>query len=145
VDWPGLVRKYVWDEERTPYLVPSYRLTPRQIRSELFVYGFLLAILAAIACVVAVAGRATQVGTPVAVLYAFTVLVAAVVLGASGHPVAAAYCATAPLATAAAAMLGMLRPDMSGAERILFLAFSVLWLGYGARIVRVARRLHGRE
>jgi len=41
------------------------------------------------------------------------------------------------------ALAGVLRPDMGGAETLVLGALSVLWLGYAARIVRVARRLHG--
>lgn len=144
-DWPGLVRRYVWDEERTPYLVASHRLTTRQIRSELFAYAFLLAILAAVATVAAVARSGSGVLSALAVLYAPTVLVAAVLLGVTGRPAAAAYCATAPLAAIGAAAAGLVRPDMRGAEWVVFLAFAGLWLGYAARIFRIARRLQGRE
>jgi hypothetical protein len=76
-------------------------------------------------------------------LYAGTLLVAAVVLGASGHPAAAGYCATAPLVVGVAAALGLLRPGMARGEVVFVAALSVLWLGYAARIVRVARRLRG--
>jgi pheromone shutdown protein TraB len=145
VDWPGLVRKYVWDEEKTPYLVRSDRLSPRQARSELFVYAFLLAILAAVIAVVAAAGgdRVGLPASPAIALYAGTLLVAAVVLAVSAHPTAAGYCATAPLAVGVAAVLGALRPGMDRGEIVFVAALSLLWLGYAARVVRVARRLRG--
>ena len=147
MDWPGLVRKYVWDEEKTPHLVRADRLTPAQARSELFVYAFLLAILAAAVTLIAVLGRGRggALGSPAVALYAVTVLVAAVSLWLRGQPAAALYCATAPLATGAAALAGVLRPDMAGSERLVVAAASGLWLGYAARIIRVARRLHGRD
>jgi len=145
VGWPDLVRKYVWDEEKTPYLVRSDRLRPGQARSELFVYAFLLAILAAVVAIVAAAGddRLGPLASPEVALYALTILAAAIVLGVSGHPMAAVYCATAPVAVGLGALAGVLRPDMGGAETLVLGALSVLWLGYAARIVRVARRLHG--
>jgi hypothetical protein len=145
VDWPGLVRKYVWDEERTPYLVASHRLTKRQIRSELFAYAFLLAVLAAVATVAALARAGDGPAALLAALYAPSVLVAAVTMGVSARPLAAAYCATAPLGAAAAALTGLIRADMGGPEWVVFAAFVILWLGYAARIVRIARRLHGLE
>lgn len=143
--WPDLVRKYVWDEEKTPYLVRSGRLRPGQARSELFVYAFLLAILAAVVAVVAATGddRLGPLASPEVALYALTILAAAIVLGVSGHPAAAAYCATAPVAVGLGALAGVLRPDMAGAETVVLAAFGVLWLGYATRIVRIARRLHG--
>jgi peptidoglycan/LPS O-acetylase OafA/YrhL len=147
VDWPGLVRKYVWDEEKTPYLVRADRLTPAQARSEIFVYAFLLVILAAAVTLIGVLGRSRggALTSPAVALYAVTVLVAAVSLWMTGQPAAAVYTATAPLAMGAGALAGLLRPDMAGGERLVVAAVSGLWLGYAARIVRVARRLHGRE
>lgn len=147
MDWPGLVRKYVWDEEKTPYLVRSDRLTPAQARSELFVYALLLGILAALMAVAAAGGdaRLGPLASLGVALYALSILVAAIVLGVSGHPAAAAYCATAPLALGLGALAGLLRPGMAGAERMLLAGLSVVWLGYAARVVRIARRLHRRN
>lgn len=145
MDWPSLVRKYVWDEERTPYLVRSGRLTPRQARSELFVYAFLLALLAAIIAAIAVAGdiRGGILASPAVSAYAVTVLGAAVLMGITGHPAAAAYCATAPIATGLAALAGVIRPGMATGEIVVIAAGCVLWLGYAARVVRITRRLRG--
>jgi hypothetical protein len=145
VDWPGLVKRYVWDEEKTPYLVRPGRLTPRQARSELFVYAFLLAVLAAVLVLVAAAGDrpGLRVGSPAVTLYGLALLGAAIVLGTTAHPAAAAGCATAPLVTALAALVGLLPPGASGAERAGLAAFSALWLGYAARAVRITLRLRG--
>jgi hypothetical protein len=146
VDWPRLVRKYVWDEARTPYLVRVDRLTTAQARSELFVYAFLLAVLAAIVAALALAGdrRIVASAFPFVGPYALSLLGSALVLGGWGHPLAAGYCATAPVVTGVAALAGALRPDMAGAETLVLVALSLLWLGYSARIIRVARRLHER-
>ncbi|MGH7278713.1 MAG: hypothetical protein ACREJG_08490 [Candidatus Rokuibacteriota bacterium] len=146
MDWPSLVKKYVWDEQRTPYFVAVDRLTPAQARSELFVYAFCLAILSAVVAAVAVIAddRRGAIASPVVALYALILLAGAIVLAVSGHPVAAGYCATAPVVVGLAAALGVLRPDMAGGERVLLTALSVAWLGYAARVVRIARRLHDR-
>jgi hypothetical protein len=146
VDWPGLVRRYVWDEEKTPYLVRAERLTGAQARSELFVYAFLLAILASVVSVVAVLGqdRAGTLATPVVALYAATILVGAIVLGTAGSPAAAWYCATAPVAAWLAALTGAFRPGMEMGERLVLAVASALWMAYAVRVVRIARRLHRR-
>lgn len=147
MDWPSLVRKYVWNEEKTPYLVRSDHLTPGQVRSELFVYAFLLAILASVVALVGAAGdsRVGPLASPAVALYALTILAGAIVLGVSGHPAAAAYCATAPVAMGLGALLGVLRPGMAGGEMVFLAALSVLWLGYAARVVRITHRLCGRQ
>ncbi|MGH7314426.1 MAG: hypothetical protein ACREJV_14720 [Candidatus Rokuibacteriota bacterium] len=147
MDWPRLVKKYVWDDDRTPYFARAGRLTPAQARSELFVYAFLLAVLSSLVAVIAAAGegRPGLRGSPAIALYAATVLLGAILLGATGHPVAAGYCATAPVAVGLAALAGVLRPGMVGGEQVVVGALSLLWLGYAARVVRIARRLHGRD
>jgi hypothetical protein len=98
LDWPGLVKRYVWDDDRTPYFARAGRLTPAQARSELFIYAFLLAVLSSLVTVIAAVGegRAGVLGSPAIAVYAVTVLVAAILLGVTGHPLAAGYCATAP-------------------------------------------------
>lgn len=146
MDWPRLVKKYVWDDDRTPYFARAERLTPVQARSELFVYAFLLAMLASLVAMIAAAGggRAGPLGSPAVALYAATVLLGAILLGATGHPVAAYYCATAPVAVGLGALAGVLRPGMVGGEQVVLAALSLLWFGYAARVVRIARRLHAR-
>lgn len=146
MDWPTLVRRYVWDAERTPYLVRSHRLTSAQARSELFIYAFLLALAAAVVAAAAAVGRGPggAPASPAAALYAVTILGAAIALGAAGHPSAAWYCATAPLATALAALTGTVRPGMETGERLALAVASALWTVYAIRVVRIARRLHER-
>jgi hypothetical protein len=141
LDWPSLVRRYVWHEERTPYLVRAERLTPAQARSELFVYGLLLAVLASLVAVVSALGRAGEgaMAIPGLALCAVAIALGAIALGVSGHPLAAWLCATAPLLLE----LGILvRPGLTINERITFLTAGALWLAYALRVVRIAYRLH---
>jgi hypothetical protein len=146
LDWPGLVRRYVWHEERTPYLIRPERLTPGQARSELFVYGVLLAAGASVVAVVSALDRtgAGALALPGLALYAVTLALGAIVLGANGHPLAAWFCATAPLVLELGILAGALRPGMSTNERITLLTLGALWLAYALRVVRIARRLHPR-
>ena len=143
MDWPGLVRRYVWDEERTPYLVRPERLTGAQARNELFVYGFLLATLAAVMTAAALLGhgRGGWLAGPVVPLYGAILLLAAIGIGVTGHPAAAWFCATAPALSWLAALTGDLRPGMTGGERLAVALASVLWLAYAVRVIRIARRL----
>jgi hypothetical protein len=145
MDWPTLVRRYVWDEDRTPYLVRPERLSPVQARSELFAYGLLLATLGALLAVITALGtlHAGAGGWRGLAAYAATIAIAAVALGATAHPAAAWYCATAPVVMAAGALAGALRPGMTPVEMAGFALLAALWLAYASRVVRIARRLHG--
>jgi hypothetical protein len=111
----------------------------------LFVYGLLLATIASIVAVVSMldgtGGALAAFGIP---LYAVTIALAAIGLGAFGHPLAAWLCATAPLVLELGILGGALRPGASANERITLLTLGALWLGYAVRVIRVARRLHAR-
>lgn len=146
MDWPTLIRRYVWDEEKTPYLVGSSRLTGAQARSELFAYAFLLAILAAVVAAAALLGygRTGTLAVPGVALYAVSVLAAAILLGTTAPPAAAWYCATAPVALWLAALGGVFRPGMPVGERLLLAVASALWLAYAVRVIRIAGQLHRR-
>jgi hypothetical protein len=142
LSWVDLVRRYVWHEERTPYLRRSDRLTQGQARSELFVYAFLLATLGSAVAVAAASGRLWPgpLGPALAV-YAGTLAAGAVVLGVTAHPAAARYCVTAPLVLAAGAVAGAVRPEMGPGERLVVGALAGLWVAYALRVVRISRGL----
>lgn len=144
MDWPGLVRKYVWDEDRTPYFVGADRLTASQARSELFTYAFLLICLALGVMLIAGFGfgssRAGALGSPAAAVYAFTLAAAAAVLSLRAQPAAAVYCATAPLGLLLGVLMDAIRPGMSAGEQRVIALVSALWLLYAVRVVRIARR-----
>jgi hypothetical protein len=146
LDWVGLVRRYVWHEERTPYLLRPDRLTRAQARSELFVYAFLLATLSSVVAVAAVSGRLWDrpLGPAIAI-YSGTLAAGAVALGVTWHPLAARYCLTAPLMLALAALAGVARPGMGPGERLVVGALAGLWLAYALRAVRISRSLAGRR
>ena len=42
VNWENLVKRYVWDDDRTPYLVPASRITRRQADYEIYAYTVFL-------------------------------------------------------------------------------------------------------
>lgn len=147
MDWPGLVRRYVWDEQRTPYLVRAERLTAAQARNELFAYAFLLATLSAVMTAAALLGHGHVGGlaAPAVPLYGGTLLVAATALGVAGYVAAAWYSATAPVLLWLVALTGNLRPGMTGGERLAVAVASAVWLAYAVRVVRIARRLRHHE
>ena len=143
MDWPGLVRKYVWDPDRTPYFVRADRLSAAQARSELFTYAFLLICLSLGVMLISGFGlgssRPGALGSPAAALYALTVAVAAAAVSLRTHPLAALYCATAPVALLLGVLFDAIRPGMGTGEQRLLALFSALWLLYAVRVVRIAR------
>ena len=136
-DPPSLLKRYVWDDDKTPYLVRPERMSAEQAWSELFAYTVLLTAGATIVALGALAGGA--LGGPVAGLYAVTVGAAALLLGARGHDLAARYCVSAPAMLAVGVLGDVVRPGMGFTERLVLLIGCALWLAYACRAVRVAR------
>jgi hypothetical protein len=131
LDWEKLVRRYVWHDERTPYLTRVANLTRRQAHYELFAYALFMGVLSAVIAVVAPSNWVS--------LYAFTVCCAALLLGMTRHPWAAIWCACAPLAALAYFGLEGFHPRLETAEKALLIAAALAGLAYSRRVVAVAR------
>lgn len=126
------IKRYVWDDERTPYLVPPAKLTRRQADHEIFaccvLLGFLFAVVA-----LASAGRAAVA------LYAISMVVMAITLACTKHVYAAWYCATAPLAAALYLALGGLPDHLGTIDHVVIVALILLWARYALRVVAIAK------
>lgn len=135
----GFFRKYVWDEDKTPYFVPVARLSAAQARNEIFVFAVLLGMFASVIAGAALFGKAFQASAPGAALYASSVFSAAVLLAMARHPLAAAYCAGAPLAALLYFLFLGFPPNLHLADELLVVALLLGLLRYGMRITAIAR------
>ena len=139
LDWEKLVKRYVWNDERTPYFTRVANLTPRQAHYELFSYSVLVGVLCA---VLAVAALASGLPHAEAVsLYLFSVCCAAILLGATRHPWPALWCAGAPLAALVYFALWGFPAGLEGPGKALVIAAAAAWLLYAGRVVAVTRTL----
>ena len=141
LDWEKLVRRYVWHDERTPYFTRVARLSPTQARYELFAYALFMGVLFGVLALAALSPRAPHGDAALVPIYAFSVLCAAVVLGATHHLAAALWCALAPLGALAYFATFGFHPALEVADRIVLVAFVLAWLAYGARVVAIARAM----
>lgn len=131
LDWEKLVKRYVWNDERTPYFTRVANLTRRQAHYELLAYSLFLGVLSG---VIAIAAPANWVS-----LYAFSVCCSAVFLGMTRHPWAAIWCALTPVAALAGFALEGFHPRLEAAEKVLLIAVALGALAYSPRLVAVAR------
>ena len=97
LDWENLFKRYIIDDEKTPYFTAVSRLTRRQARYELFTYCLLTGVVYAIAGLASLSVTLPHAGAVGVPLYAFSLLVAVLLLGLSRDRYAAAFCATAPV------------------------------------------------
>ena len=139
MNWYSFIRKYVWDENKTPYLVPVRRLSRTQAKNELFTFSVLLAAFFMVVGVAALLGQALHGKSPGVAFYAFTVFCSAVALGATRHALAALYCSTAPPAVLGYFFLYGFPPNLHTIDELLILALTLMLLRYSIRVVAIAK------
>jgi hypothetical protein len=132
-------KKYVWDEKRTPYLVPAARMTRRQAEYEMLFYAVLSGVLFAVIALASLSSQLPHGNAAGVSLFAFTQVCAALLLGSTRSAWAALYCASAPLAALVYFALYGFHPNLGAADKTLLVVVMVLWVCYGARLLAVAR------
>jgi hypothetical protein len=139
LDWERLVRRYVFDETKTPYFVAVARLNRAQARSELFVYVLFLTVLLGTIGVASLSPALPHGGALGVSIYAFAVVGAALAFGFTRHYAAAAFCATAPVAALLYFAVYGFHANLAVGDRVLLVVFALLWLAYGWRVLRIAK------
>jgi hypothetical protein len=137
--WEKLFKRYVWHDERTPYLTRVANLTRIQARYEIFGYALFMGVLSAVLALVTLAPGLPHGGAAIVPLYAFSVCCAALVLGFTRHPWAALWCAAAPLAALAYFAAWGFRAGLGSGEKALLVGVAAAGLLYSVRAVLVAR------
>lgn len=141
VDWFSYVKKYVWDENKTPYLIPADKLTRAQAGKEIFVYALFLSILFAFLTLDALA-EVRSGSNPFSflkALYALSLFSCGIFLGITKHTSGAQYCVTAPVAAIVIFIGKGIHLDLSVAENVVLLAIAVAMLRYSLRVVAITR------
>jgi hypothetical protein len=132
-------KKYVWDDERTPYLVPVARLTRRQADYELYAYAVFVGVLFAMVTGGALLSQDPQIRSDIVAAYGFSVVCAALIFGFTKAVAAAWYCAVAPLAALLYFFLHGFHPNLGTIDHVVLIGFALIWLRYSLRVVAIAR------
>lgn len=139
-DWPKMFRRYVYDEEKTPYFVSVGRLNKRQARNEIFLYAFFVSMLFGILGLVALTGKLPHgeaVGVPI---YALFTVWLAVTFAWTKNPMAGAACALAPIALAVYLIVFGFPAKLGPVDKVLVGAVIVGWFVYSWRMIRLVAR-----
>jgi hypothetical protein len=139
MDLDKYFKKYIWDDERTPYLVAVPRLTRRQAEYELHFYALFVGVLCALLSVASLSTKLPHGGAAIVSIYAFSVACTAILLGTSRHPWAALWCATPPVAGLAYFAIYGFHPNLGTMDKVLLVCAMLAWLVYCRRLVAVAR------
>ena len=142
MNWYDFVKKYVWDETKTPYLTGIDRLSKEQAHSELFIYVFFLVSLFGVIALVSIARMLEGEGilAIVASAVAVSVVVTACVLHITKHLKAALYCLIAPVASACMIITDALGRPLETIDKYFLIGITGVWLWYAFRVVAIARR-----
>lgn len=140
MDWEKQFKKYVWDEDKTPYLVPATKLDRRQASNEIYVYALFIGTFFCVLAILANTGALPHGRSFGVALYAFSMVCATVVLGFTKHPAAAWYCGLAPVAALVYFLVFGFPPDSGTVDHVVILLLLILWLRYSWRIITIGRR-----
>ena len=140
LDWYKFVRRYFWDDETTPYLVPVERLHRRQADHEILAYVVFTGLLYGAVMLLTMSGRAAYADSFGVSLYAFLVVCATLTFGVTRHFLAACACVLAPVGGLVFSLSFDVYPGMESWDRVLLIGFSLIWLRYSMRLMHIANR-----
>ena len=139
MDWEGLFKKYIWNEQTTPYFTKVSELNQRQGKSEIILYSLLLGVFFAIVSLFSIGSSTEQYGSAGAGLYGFSVVCAAVIFGIMNNYYAALFLSASPLASLAYLFFHGLSSDREKIDTLIVTILLLLLLRYSIRIVAIAK------
>ncbi len=145
MDWHHYVKKYVWDEKKTPYFVSVSRLTRGQAKNEIFIYALFIgvpAMLMAVATTMSVLESGSTLSATIGI-YSITLCVAAGLLHARKMPIAVYYSVSLPLILLIYLYLRQRNTDVALFDTLVFVAVMLLWLRYLFRLAAICKAYPG--
>lgn len=139
MDWEKQFKKYVWDDDKTPYLTSAARLNRRQASNEIYIYTLFIGTLFCVVAVLANTGALPHGRSFGVALYAFSMVCAAIVLAFTKNYLAAWYCGLAPVAVLVYFFVYGFNPDSKTVDQVVILVLVALWLRYSWRVVNIGK------
>jgi hypothetical protein len=143
LDWEKLFKRYILDDDKTPYFTAVARLNRRQARYELFAYCLLTGAIYLVVGVASLSKGLPHGGAAGVPIYAFTLLWATILLVMLKHTYAAAYCATGPVAALLYFLLFGFHPNIGTGDKVILVVVLLIWMRYNVRILAIARGFAG--
>jgi len=138
LNWDKMFRRYVYDEEKTPYFTAVSRLNKRQARYEVFVYALFIGLLFGFTGIAALAGKLPHGNATGVPIYTFFTVWMAIAFAWTRNQMAGSFCALAPIAVAVYLIIYGFPPKLGPNDKLLIGAVLVCWTYYSWRIVRLA-------
>ena len=140
MDWDKYLKRYVWDDDKTPYFISVAKLNRRQAEYEIKAFAILCGFLFALLCIFSLSPD-TPMGRSVgASFYSMTMVFGCILLTASRSYYVAVYCALAPVWVVGFILLYGFPPKLAAVDHIVVSLFLAVWSAYSYRLTRVAKR-----
>ena len=138
MDWESLFKKYIWNDQTTPYLTAVPDLNQRQAKSEISIYALFLGVFFTIVAIVSLGGGPIERSVGLGI-YSFSVVCAAVIFAIMKSYPAALYLSATPLAALAYLFIYGFSSERENVDTLIVAGILLLLLRYSLRIVAVAR------
>lgn len=140
---PGLqldkfFKRYVWNDQTTPYFTPVDKLNKDQANAEILFYCLLHGVLFCVITLAALRGGPDGRSLGIA-YYSFSVVVASVLFGMLKNYQAALYLSATPLAGLLYVAVYRMGSGTAAIDTLVVVGILVLLVRYSFRIVAVAR------
>ena len=139
MSWEKFVKRYVWDDVKTPYFVRVVKMNKVQAGYEIFAYALFLVVLFLVISLASLSDKAPQGRSGVVSIYAFSVVCAAILLAMTKRPIAAYVCASAPLAALLYFFLEGFPPGLGGIDKLVLSFAALVIFRYSLRVITIAR------
>lgn len=137
--WQDFLKRYVWDEDTTPYFTAVAKLSRGQADNELFFFAIMTSVLFGVGTFASITGHAPFGVSKLAAIYCFTIVAAAVLVGTVKMVYAALWVASAPVIVFLA-VLGFGFPDsMALIDELVLLVLLLLLTRYMWRVIQICR------
>jgi len=140
MDWEKYIRKYVWDNDKTPYFTPVSKLNRLQASNEIYIFALFVGTLFCVVAVLANTGGLPHGRSFAVALYGFTMVCAVIIFAFTKNALAAGYCGLAPVAALAYFYLFGFHPNSGAIDHVVILVLVGLWLRYSWRVVTIGMR-----
>ena len=137
--WQDFLKRYVWDDETTPYFTAVGKLSRSQADNELFFFALMSAVLFGFGTFASMTGHAPFGASKVAAIYCFTIVTAVVLVGTVKSAYAAMYAASAPVLALGAVFLFGFPEQMALIDELVLLAVMIAFFRYMWRVIRICR------
>ena len=141
MEWEKLFKRYVWNDQTTPYLTSVKKLTQRQANSEVFIYSLFIGIFFIVACIAAIRNGANTASAGIA-LYSFSTVCAAVIFCYLKSYYASLYLSAAPLTIIAYIFISNHVISSHSFDTLIVVVILLLVLRYSFRIIAISQYYH---